>query len=87
MTLDRARPLVLPLAALLAFEVWARATDLQGDSLAPDHSMLAATRDPLFSTFAGLVVGSGIGLAAVRSVEPRLMEVSRALRLSPAQRS
>ncbi len=162
MTLDRAKPLVLPFAALLAFEAWARATHLQSDSLAPpseiivalaralaDHSILAATRDTLFSTFAGLAIGSIIGLAlgiafgisdtldrlmevtveavrpipsiallpialialgfgyrmeivivafacvwpililsraAVRGIEPRLMEVSRALRLPPAQR-
>ena len=147
---------------LLAFEVWARASHLQSDSLAPpseivmalagafaDLSILAATRDTLFSAFAGLAVGSIIGLAlgiafgisdtlnrlmevtveairpipsiallpialialgfgyrmeivivafacvwpililsraAVRSIEPRLMEVARALRLPPAQR-
>jgi ABC-type nitrate/sulfonate/bicarbonate transport system permease component len=161
-TLDRAKPLLLPIAALLAFEIWARATHLQSDSLAPpseivvalagalaDHSILDATRDTLFSTFAGLLIGSLIGLAlgiafgisdtldrlmevtveavrpipsiallpialialgfgyrmeivivafacvwpililsraAVRGVEPRLMEVSRALRLPAAQR-
>ncbi|MEH2569555.1 ABC-type nitrate/sulfonate/bicarbonate transport system permease component [Bradyrhizobium sp. AZCC 2289] len=162
MTLDRAKPLMLPIGALLAFEGWARATHLQSDSLAPpseivaalagalaDHSILAATRDTLFATFAGLAIGSLIGLAlgiafgisdtldrlmevtveavrpipsiallpialialgfgyrmeivivafaciwpililsraAVRSVEPRLMEVSRVLRLPAAQR-
>ena len=162
MTLDHAKPLVLPLAALLAFEAWARGTHLQSDSLAPpsaiiaalaaalaDQSLLAATRDTLFSTFAGLAIGSIIGLAlgiafgisdtldrlmevtveavrpipsiallpialialgfgyrmeivivafaciwpililsraAVRGIEPRLIEVSRALRLPPAQR-
>jgi NitT/TauT family transport system permease protein len=161
-TLDRAKPLLLPIAALLAFEIWARATHLQSDSLAPpseivvalagalaDHSILAATRDTLFATFAGLLIGSIIGLAlgiafgisdtldrlmevtveavrpipsiallpialialgfgyrmeivivafacvwpililsraAVRGIEPRLMEVSRALRLPAAQR-
>jgi ABC-type nitrate/sulfonate/bicarbonate transport system permease component len=161
-TLDRAKPLMLPIGALLAFEGWARATHLQSDSLAPpseivaalagalaDHSILAATRDTLFATFAGLAIGSFIGLAlgiafgisdtldrlmevtveavrpvpsiallpialialgfgyrmeivivafaciwpililsraAVRSVEPRLMEVSRVLRLPAAQR-
>lgn len=162
MTLDHAKPLVLPLALLLAFESWARATGLQSDSLAPpsaiiaalasalaDLSMLAATRDTLLSTFAGLAIGSSMGLAlgiafgisdtlnrlmevtveairpipsiallpialialgfgyrmeilivafaciwpilifsraAVRGIEPRLMEVSRALRLPAAQR-
>ena len=58
MTLDRAKPLLLPISALLAFEGWARATHLQSDSLAPpseivaalagalaDHSILAATRE------------------------------------------
>ena len=162
MTLDRAKPLLLPVAVLVALEVWARATHLQSDSLAPpsaimmalagalaDHSIPVATRDTLFSAFAGLAIGSIIGLAlgialgishlldrlmevtveavrpipsiallpialialgfgyrmeivivafacvwpmlilsraAVRSIEPRLMEVSRALRLPPAQR-
>jgi ABC-type nitrate/sulfonate/bicarbonate transport system permease component len=162
LTLDRARPLLLPLAALVAFELWARATHLQSDSLAPpsaiiaaligalsDYSIPTATRDTLFAAFAGLAIGSIIGLAlgiafgifdtlnrlmevtveairpipsialmpialialgfgyrmeivivafacvwpmlilsraAVRSIEPRLMEVARALKLPPAQR-
>ncbi len=162
MTGDSAKALVLPVAALLAFEFWARATHLQSDSLAPpseivmaligafaDFSILAATRDTLFAAFAGLAIGTIIGLAlgiafgvsdtlnrlmevtvesirpipsiallpialialgfgyrmeivivafacvwpililsraAVRSIEPRLMEVARALRLPPAQR-
>ena len=162
MTLDRAKPLALPLAALAAFEFWARTTHLQSDSLAPpsaivaalagalaDYSIPLATRDTLFSTFAGLAIGSMIGLAlgvalglsrvfdrlmevtveavrpipsiallpialialgfgyrmeivivafaciwpmlilsraAVRSIEPRLMEVARALKLTLAQR-
>ena len=162
MTLDRAKPLALPLAALAAVELWARATHLQSDSLAPpsaivaalagalaDYSIPLATRDTLFSAFAGLAVGSMIGLAlgvalglsrvfdrlmevtveavrpipsiallpialialgfgyrmeivivafacvwpmlilsraAVRSIEPRLMEVARALKLPLAQR-
>ncbi|TPQ41535.1 ABC transporter permease [Bradyrhizobium guangdongense] len=162
MTLARAKPVLLPAAALLAFELWARLSHLQSDSLAPpsaivvalgaaigDLSILAATRDTLFAAFVGLAAGGGIGLmlgvafgisrpldrlmevtieairpipsiallpialislgfgyrmeivivafacvwpmliltrAAVRSIEPRLMEVSRALRLSPAQR-
>ena len=160
---DSAKALALPVAVLLAFEVWARATHLQSDSLAPpseiamalfgafaDLSILAATRDTLFSAFAGLAIGTVIGLAlgiafglsdtlnrlmevtvesirpipsiallpialialgfgyrmeivivafacvwpililsraAVRSIEPRLMEVARALRLPPVQRS
>ena len=162
MTADSAKALALPLALLVAFEVWARATHLQSDSLAPpseivmalfgafaDLSILAATRDTLFSAFAGLAIGTIIGLAlgiafgisdtlnrllevtveairpipsiallpialialgfgyrmeivivafaciwpmlimtrsAVRGIEPRLMEVSRALRLSATQR-
>ena len=159
MNANSAKALVLPVALLLAFEVWARATNLQSDSLAPpsevfmalvgafaDFSILTATRDTLFSAFTGLAIGSIIGLAlgitfgisdtlnrlmevtveairpipsiallpialgfgyrmeitivafaciwpililsraAVRSIEPRLMEVSRALRLPAAQR-
>jgi ABC-type nitrate/sulfonate/bicarbonate transport system permease component len=161
-TIDRAKPLLLPLIAIAAFEAWARASHLQSDSLAPpsaiiaalitaiaDHSIPIATRDTLFSAFAGLAIGSLIGLAlgiafgisdvldrlmevtiealrpipsiallpialialgfgyrmeivivafacvwpmlilsrtAVRGIEPRLMEVSRALRLTPLQR-
>ena len=162
MKLDRAKPLALPLAVLAAFELWARATHLQSDSLAPpsailmalagalaDCSIPLATRDTLFSASAGLAIGSMIGLAlgvalglsrvfdrlmevtveavrpipsiallpialialgfgyrmeimivafaciwpmlilsraAVRSIEPRLMEVARALKLPLAQR-
>jgi ABC-type nitrate/sulfonate/bicarbonate transport system permease component len=161
-TSDRVKALVLPFTVLLAFEIWARVSHLQSDSLAPpsevivalagafaDHSILTATRDTLFSAFAGLAIGSAIGLAlgiafgifdrldrlmevtveavrpipsiallpialialgfgyrmeivivafscvwpvlilsraAVRSIEPRLMEVSRVLRLPAAQR-
>jgi ABC-type nitrate/sulfonate/bicarbonate transport system permease component len=153
---------VLPIAALVALEIWARAVDLQSDSLAPpsaiaaalgeafsDGSILVATRDTLASAFAGLLIGGAVGLAfgialgifhifdrlmevtiesirpipsiallpialialgfgyrmeivtvafacvwpililsraAVGGVEPRLIEVSRALRLSPADR-
>jgi NitT/TauT family transport system permease protein len=160
-TANSAKALALPLTLLVAFEVWARAIHLQSDSLAPpseivtalfgafaDLSILAATRDTLFSAFAGLAIGTIIGLAlgiafgisdtlnrlmevtveairpipsiallpialialgfgyrmeivivafacvwpililsraAVRSIEPRLMEVARALRLPPAQ--
>jgi ABC-type nitrate/sulfonate/bicarbonate transport system permease component len=159
---ERVKPLVLPIAALLVFEIWARAVDLQSDSLAPpsaiaaalgeafgDGSILIATRDTLASAFAGLLIGGAVGLAfgialgifnifdrlmevtieairpipsiallpialialgfgyrmeivtvafacvwpililsraAVGGVEPRLIEVSRALRLSPADR-
>lgn len=162
MSLDRARPLLLPLALMLAFELWARLTHLRSDSLAPPSAILAAlaaaltdlsipiaTRDTLFAAFSGLAIGSAIGLSlgiafgisrpldrlmevtveairpipsiallpialialgfgyrmeivivafaciwpmlimtrsAVRSIEPRLMEVSRALRLSTTQR-
>lgn len=162
MSFARAKPLLLPLALLLAFEAWARLTHLQSDSLAPpsavvvalvealaDLSIPTATRDTLFATFAGLAIGGAIGLSlgigfgisrpldrlmevtveairpipsiallpialialgfgyrmeivivafacvwpmliltrsAVRSVEPRLIEVSRALRLTALQR-
>jgi ABC-type nitrate/sulfonate/bicarbonate transport system permease component len=153
---------LLPVTALVALEIWARAIHLQSDSLAPpsavaaalvgafrDGSILIATRDTLVSAFAGLSIGGAIGLAfgialgifhvfdrlmevtieairpipsiallpialialgfgyrmeivivafaciwpililsraAVGGIEPRLMEVSRALRLSPAGR-
>jgi ABC-type nitrate/sulfonate/bicarbonate transport system permease component len=159
---ERAKALLLPVAALVALEIWARAINLQSDSLAPpsaiaaalagafqDGSILVATRDTLISAFAGLLIGGGIGLAfgialgifhsfdrlmevtieavrpipsvallpialialgfgyrmeivivafacvwpililsraAVAGIEPRLIEVSRALRLSPADR-
>jgi ABC-type nitrate/sulfonate/bicarbonate transport system permease component len=159
---ERIKALLLPVAAVVALEIWARAIHLQSDSLAPpsavaaalfeafrDGSVLIATRDTLVSAFAGLLIGGTIGLAfgialglshifdrlmevtiesirpipsiallpialialgfgyrmeivvvafaclwpililsraAVGSIEPRLMEVSRALRLSPAAR-
>lgn len=162
MTIDRAKPLLLPLTVLAALEAWARMAHLQSDSLAPpsaimaaligalaDYSIPIATRDTLFSTFAGLAIGGVIGIAlgiafgifdaldrlmevtveairpipsiallpialialgfgyrmeivivafaciwpmlilsraAVRGIEPRLMEVSHALGLPPAQR-
>jgi len=162
LSLDRAKPLLLPLALMMAFELWARLTHLQSDSMAPPSAVLAAlvaaladlsipiaTRDTLLAAFAGLAIGSVIGLAlgiafgvssvldrlmevtveairpipsiallpialialgfgyrmeivivafacvwpmlilsrsAVRGIEPRLMEVSRALRLTPMQR-
>ena len=91
---DSAKALVLPLAVLLAFEGWARATHLQSDSLAPpseivvaligafaDFSILAATRDTLFSAFTGLAIGTIIGLAlgiafGISDTLNRLMEVT-----------
>jgi len=158
----RARAALLPVASVLALELWARATHLQSDALAPpsaiaaamveafsDGSILIATRDTLASAFAGLAAGGLIGLAlgialglwtvldrllevtietlrpipsvallpialialgfgyrmeimivafaclwpililsraAVRGIEPRLMEVARALRLPPRDR-
>jgi NitT/TauT family transport system permease protein len=162
LSLERIKPLLLPLAALLVFELWIRLAHLQSDSLAPPSAVLAAlvagladltipiaTGDTLLAAFAGLAIGSIIGLAlgiafgvssvldrlmevtieairpipsiallpialialgfgyrmeivivafacvwpmlilsrtAVRRIEPRLMEVSRALRLTPVQR-
>jgi ABC-type nitrate/sulfonate/bicarbonate transport system permease component len=159
---ERAKAWLLPLATLGVLEIWARATDLQSDSLAApgavatallsafaDGSMLVATRDTLIPAFVGLTIGGAIGLAfgialgifrildrlmevtieairpvpsiallpialiglgfgyrmeiaivafaciwpvlilsraAVRGIEPRLIEVSRALRLAPADR-
>jgi len=159
---ERLKPFVLPVAALVVLEVWARAVHLQSDSLAPpsavvmalgeafgDGSLLTATRDTLASAFAGLLIGGAVGLAfgialgifhafdrlmevtieairpvpsiallpialialgfgyrmeivivafacvwpililsraAIGGIEPRLIEVSRALRLSPADR-
>ena len=159
---ERIKALVLPIAILATFEIWARVVHLQSDSLAPpsaiaaalveafqDGSMLTATRDTLISAFAGLSIGGAVGLAfgialgifhifdrlmevtieairpipsiallpialialgfgyrmeitivafacvwpililtraAVGGIEPRLMEVSRALRLSPTDR-
>jgi ABC-type nitrate/sulfonate/bicarbonate transport system permease component len=159
---ERAKAFLLPVAALALLEVWAHATQLQSDSLAPpsavaaalaeafrDGSVLTATRDTLISAFAGLAIGGAVGLAfgialgifrifdrlmevtveairpipsiallpialialgfgyrmeilivafacvwpililsraAIGGIEPRLIEVSRALRLSPADR-
>jgi ABC-type nitrate/sulfonate/bicarbonate transport system permease component len=151
---ERVKALLLPVAALAALEIWARAVHLQSDSLAPpsavaaalaeafaDGSILIATRDTLISAFAGLLIGGAIGLAfgialgisrvfdrlmevtieavrpialialgfgyrmeimivafacvwpililsraAVAGIEPRLIEVSRALRLAPADK-
>jgi NitT/TauT family transport system permease protein len=159
---ERAKAFLLPVAALVLLEIWARTTQLQSDSLAPptavaaalveafkDGSVLTATRDTLISAFAGLLIGGAVGLAfgialgifrifdrlmevtieairpipsiallpialialgfgyrmeivivafacvwpililsraAIGGIEPRLVEVSRALRLSPADR-
>jgi NitT/TauT family transport system permease protein len=159
---ERVKALLLPFAALVVLEIWARAIHLQSDSLAPpsaiaralgeaiaDGSVLTATRDTLISAFVGLLIGGFVGLAfgialgifhifdrlmevtieairpipsiallpialialgfgyrmeiiivafacvwpvlilsraAVGEIEPRLIEVSRALRLSPADR-
>ena len=159
---ERAKAFLLPVAALVLLEIWARAIHLQSDSLAPpsaiaaalveafkDGSVLTATRDTMISAFAGLAIGGAVGLAfgialgifrifdrlmevtieairpipsiallpialialgfgyrmeivivafacvwpililsraAIGGIEPRLIEVSRALRLSPADR-
>jgi len=159
MIADRLKPLLLPLACIVALEAAARAVHLQSDSLATPSQIVLAfiesvrdgelwiwTRDTLVSTFAGLAIGAAIGLvlgivlglsppldrglevtiesirpipsvallpiglialgfgyrmeiaivafasiwpllilarAAVRGVEPRLFEVSQALRLGP----
>jgi NitT/TauT family transport system permease protein len=159
---ERLKAFALPVAALLAFEIWVRVAGLHSDSLAPpsaiavalaeafrDGSILVATRDTLISAFAGLLLGGSLGLllgialglvrafdrlmevtieairpipsvallpialialgfgyrmeivivafaclwpvlilsrAAIGGIEPRLIEVSRALRLSPVDR-
>ncbi|MBR1220312.1 ABC transporter permease subunit [Bradyrhizobium sp. U87765 SZCCT0131] len=159
MIADRLKPLLLPVAIIVALEAAARAVHLQSDSLAApsqialafvesvcDGSLLTWTRDTLIATFAGLAIGASIGLllglilglwplldrslevtiesirpipsvallpiglialgfgyrmeiaivafasiwpllilarGAVRGVEPRLLEVARALRLGP----
>jgi ABC-type nitrate/sulfonate/bicarbonate transport system permease component len=159
---ERVKAYLLPISALVILEIWARAVDLQSDSLAPpsavalalgeafkDGTILIATGDTLASAFAGLLIGGAVGLAvgitlgifhsfdrlmevtieairpipsiallpialialgfgyrmeivivafacvwpililsraAVGGIEPRLIEVSRALRLSPADR-
>ena len=91
---ERVKALLLPVAALVALEIWARAIHLQSDSLAPpsavaaalvgafqDGSILIATRDTLVSAFAGLSIGGAIGLAfgialGIFHVFDRLMEVT-----------
>jgi NitT/TauT family transport system permease protein len=91
---QRARAALLPLASVLALELWARAVHLQSDALAPpsaiaaamleafsDGSILVATRDTLASAFAGLVTGGLIGLAfgialGLLTALDRLLEVT-----------
>jgi ABC-type nitrate/sulfonate/bicarbonate transport system permease component len=91
---ERVKPFVLPVAALVVLEIWARAIDLQSDSLAPpsaiaaalgeaftDGSILIATRDTLASAFAGLLIGGAVGLAlgialGIFHIFDRLMEVT-----------
>jgi ABC-type nitrate/sulfonate/bicarbonate transport system permease component len=72
---ERLKAFVLPVAVLVAFEIWVRAAGLHSDSLAPpsaiavalaeafrDGSILVATRDTLISAFAGLLLGGSLGL-------------------------
>jgi ABC-type nitrate/sulfonate/bicarbonate transport system permease component len=91
---ERVKALLLPVATLVAIEIWARAVDLQSDSLAPpnavaaalasafeDGAVLIATRDTLISAFAGLSIGGAVGLAfgialGIFNVFDRLMEVT-----------
>jgi len=91
---DRLKAFALPLAALVVFEIWARASGLHSDSIAPpsailaalaeafaDGSILIATRDTLISAFAGLAIGGCIGLAlglalGIFRIFDRLMEVT-----------
>jgi NitT/TauT family transport system permease protein len=94
MSSERLKAAVLPVTLLVALEIWARASGIQSDALAPpsavavalvqsfgDGSILVATRDTLASAMAGLLIGSGIGLAfgiALGIFRPfdRLMEVT-----------
>jgi ABC-type nitrate/sulfonate/bicarbonate transport system permease component len=91
---ERVKALLLPVATVAVLEIWARAVQLQSDSLAPpsaiavalvdafrDGSVLIATRDTLISAFAGLLIGGAVGLAfgialGISSVFDRLMEVT-----------
>jgi NitT/TauT family transport system permease protein len=91
---ERAKALLLPVAALVALEIWARAIGLQSDSLAPpsavaaalvgaftDGSVLIATRDTLIPAFTGLLIGGAVGLAfgialGIFHIFDRLMEVT-----------
>jgi ABC-type nitrate/sulfonate/bicarbonate transport system permease component len=103
MMAERLKAMLLPVAALAAFEIWARAIHLQSDSLAPpsaiivaligafqDGSILSATRDTLISAFAGLMIGGAIGLGfgialGIFHLFDRLMEVTiEALRPIPS---
>lgn len=90
----RLKGVVLPVAVIAMFELWARATHLQSESLAPpsaigralldalgDGSMLTATRDTLAASIAGFVIGSALGLAfglalGLFNAADRLMEVT-----------
>jgi len=94
MIAPRARAALLPVASVLALELWARAVHLQSDALAPpsaiaaamvealsDGSILVATRDTLASAFAGLAAGGLLGLAlgialGLWTVLDRLLEVT-----------
>ena len=91
---ERVKALLLPVLAVVVLEIWARAVDLQSDSLAPpsaiavalfgafrDGSVLTATRDTLISAFAGLSIGGAVGLAfgialGISHIFDRLMEVT-----------
>jgi ABC-type nitrate/sulfonate/bicarbonate transport system permease component len=91
---ERAKAFLLPVAALVLLEIWARVIHLQSDSLAPpsavaaalieafkDGSVLNATRDTLISAFAGLAIGGAVGLAfgialGIFRIFDRLMEVT-----------
>ena len=103
MIAERLKAILLPVATLAAFEIWARAIHLQSDSLAPpsavivaligafqDGSILSATRDTLISAFAGLMIGGAIGLGfgialGIFHLFDRLMEVTiEALRPIPS---
>ena len=91
---ERVKAYLLPISALVVLEIWARAINLQSDSLAPpsaiaialgeafkDGTILVATRDTLASAFAGLLVGGAVGLAVgitlgIFHTFDRLMEVT-----------
>jgi ABC-type nitrate/sulfonate/bicarbonate transport system permease component len=91
---ERFKAFLLPVATVVLLEIWARAVQLQSDSLAPpsaiaaalaeafqDGSVLIATRDTLISAFAGLLIGGAIGLAfgialGIFQIFDRLMEVT-----------
>ena len=91
---ERAKAFLLPIAALVLLEIWARTTQLQSDSLAPptavaaalvevfkDGSVLTATRDTVISALVGLLIGGAVGLAfgialGIFRIFDRLMEVT-----------